>query len=324
MRSLVRSFMCVAAVLASLGFPAASRAESVRLGWDASGAYAPWLYGHEKGIFKKHGLDTTLVYFDSGAKGIQGLIGGTVDINAGDAAALMNAKFAGSDIVFVGATLSVLAGSVHTAKDIKSSAELKGKKWGISSFGSEANLAARIALKSFGLAETDVTLVQLGNQANRFAALESGQIQVATFLPPVLAKVEAAGYPKLASMPDLAPEYFSIGPAVNGRYLKEKRAVVKQFLTALGEATAAYKKDREGAVAVLQKYLKVDNPKDAEMAYDYYSRLHPYNLRPAAKAFDIHLAYSANPKAKTATMADFTDFSILDELDKEKYFDRFK
>jgi ABC-type nitrate/sulfonate/bicarbonate transport system substrate-binding protein len=316
-----RSALFLAGLVSVFAAAPASADEQLRLGWTSADAiYGPWFYGQDKGIFKKHNLDTNLIYFDSGTKGVQALIGGGVDILCADANAVMNAKFAGFQGFFVGTTLNVLTGSVYSAKSITKPEQLKGTSWGISSFGSEANVAANIALGAFKIDPKDVKLIQLGNQGNRVAALDAGQIQVTTFLPPISARIEAAGYPKLADLPDLAPNYFSVGPAVSETLFKDKRPVLKKFLKALAEATALYRNDRQGGTDVLQKYLKITDRKDAEIAYDYYAKLAPVNLRPTAESFKIHLENSKDPKAKTAKMSDFVNLSILDELDREGYF----
>ena len=300
--------------------PASAQGTRITLGYSSADAtYGPWFYGQEKGYFQKHGFESTLVFFDSGTKGVQGLIGGAVDICAADAQAVMNAKLGGADVVFIAATLGVLSGNVYAGKDITDPAQIKGKKWAISSFGSEAQLAALMALKSFGIDATDVTLVQVGNQGNRLAALEAGQVQATTLLPPITAKAEAMGFRKLAQLPDLAPNYFSLGAAVTSETLQKRREVLKRFLEALADATAAYKKDRAGGTTAIQKFLKADE-KDAAVAWDYFAPLEPADLRPAQDSFKTHLENSSDPKAKTATTADFVDLSLLDELDKAGFF----
>ena len=318
-RSAVGTLVAAIVLSVILTFSKASATEHVTLGYGSADAiYGPWFYAQDKGFFARHGLDSTLVFFDSGTKGVQALVGKAVDIMCADGNALMNAKLAGLNVVFVGTTMGHLTGNVYSAKDITAPAQLKGKKWGISSFGSEADFAARLALKSFGLTESDVTLVQVGNQGNRFGALEAGQIQVTTFLPPVSAKAEAAGYRKLAQLPDLAPDFFSVGPAVTSETLSQRRPMVKAFLEALAEATAAYKKDRGGGIAVISKYLK-SNEKDAAAAWDYYAPLAPIDLRPSPKSFQIYLERSTDPRAKNATINDFFDLSIVNELEKEGF-----
>jgi NitT/TauT family transport system substrate-binding protein len=310
----------VVLLLLTLFYTTSALAQKLTLAYTSADAiYGPWFYAQDMGYFKKHGLDTTLVFFDTGSKGVQALVGGSVDVCACDGYALPNAKFAGADVIFIGVTLGVLTGNVYAAKDITEPAQLKGKKWGISSFGSEAHTAARLSLAHFGLSENDVTIVQLGNQGNRLAALEAGQISVSTFLPPISARVEELGYHKLAELPKIAPNYFSIGPAVSMSLLQTQRANVKTFLMAMAEATAAYKKDKANGVLAIQHYLKSE-PKDAEIAWSYYTPLHPINLRPSENSFAIQLANSPDPKAKTAKFSDFVDLSLLDELDKEGFF----
>jgi len=299
----------------------ATAAEKLALGYvSADAVYGPWFYAQEKGYFQKHGLDTTLAFTDSGMKGMQALLAGSIEICACDGPSTTTAYLAGGDVRFIGVTLGKLSGNVYAAKDIKSSTELKGKKWAISSFGSESNAAALAALKYFGLSDKDVTIVQVGNQGNRFAALESGQVQVTTLLPPVSARAEDASYPKLGELPVIAPNFLSVAPVTSTKMLSERREVVKAFLTALAEATAAYKKDRAGGIAVLEKQLKITNPKNAELAWNYYSPLNSSDLRPTSASIQYFLDQSKDAKAKSTKPEDLMDLSVLDEITKEGVF----
>src|SRR5579862_8815698 len=133
----------------------------------------------------------------------------------------------------------------------KTAQDLRGKKFAISSFGSETQMGEKLFLKANGLSESDVTTMQLGNQGNRFAALEAGQVSGSFFQPPVLAKALAAGYHPLVNMPDLAPDYLSVGVGAQEKTVQNRRPVVKAFLEALAESTAALKKDQAGSVEVI-------------------------------------------------------------------------
>jgi NitT/TauT family transport system substrate-binding protein len=304
---------------------AASADEKVSLGYvSADAAYGPWFYAQEHGYFKRHGLDTTLAFLESGMKGAQALIGESIEICACEGAGTVTAYVAGADVRVIGVTLGVLTGNVYAAKEIKSPAELKGKKWAISSFGGEAHTAAQLAIKAFGLSEQDITVVQLGNQGNRFGALESGQVSASTFLPPVTGRVEAAGYPKLAELPKLAPDYLSLAPAVSLKTLRNRRPVVKAVLKALAEATVAYQRDKAGGVAAIQKQLKIANQRDAELAWDYYAPLMSRDLRPTAASIQFHLDRSKEPNAKNVKPQDTLDLSLLDELEREGFFKTLK
>lgn len=316
------SFRLAVALLAGVLCAAAPAAadEKVIIGWSsADSSFGPLFYAQDKGYFKKHGLDTTFVFLDSGAKGVQGLVGGAVDMLGADGFSVFNAGLNGVDVRVVGSLVGVLTGRVVAAKDIQTAQDLKGKKWGISSFGSEAQMAEKLFLKAKGLPESSVTEIQVGNQGNRFAALEAGQISASTFLPPIVAKVEAAGYHVLAQLPELAPEYMSAVHATLASTIDKRRPMVKAYLEAMAEATAAIKKDRAGGVEVFKKYLKASE-EDAGLAWDYYATIYPANLRPTPNSVQFLLDQSTDPKAKTLTPANFLDLSLLDELERDGFF----
>src|SRR5579872_2557947 len=147
------------AALAGTSTGRADAAEKVALAYSSLDASSlPWFYAQEKGYFTKHGLDSAaLIYFDSGAKGVQALVGGSADIITADGNALVNAIMAGADVRAVGVNLGVLPSTVVVAKDIKTAQDLRGKKFAISSFGSETQMGEKLFLKANGLSESDVT-----------------------------------------------------------------------------------------------------------------------------------------------------------------------
>jgi len=300
-------------------------AEKITIGLSSTDAlYGPWFYAHEKGYFTKHGFETTINILESGTRCVQALVGQSIDVCAADGSALMNAVFAGSDIAYVGSTFNYVAGDIYGNRNVTSPAMIKSGKWAISTFGAESHMVARITIKHFNLAENDVTILQIGNQNNRLAALDTGQVQATSLAPPANFRAAAMGLPRLAKLSDLGLEYLSVGPAVSKKYIQQQRASVKRLLQALGEATPAYQKDREGAVEVLQKWLKITDRKQAEDTWEYFAPSHDVNLRVTPKSFDIPLRFSDNPKAPTAKISDFADLSILEELHKEGFFQKLK
>ena len=82
--------------------------------------------------------------------------------------------------------------------EITSAALLKGKRVGVSSFGATGDLAARVALQSVGLdPNRDVTIVTLGSDTLRFAALQAGTVH-ATHMPlPFNIQMKKDGYREL-------------------------------------------------------------------------------------------------------------------------------
>jgi NitT/TauT family transport system substrate-binding protein len=321
----VGAVACLAFFIAISSNDRAVSAEKISIGLSSTdGLYGPWFYAQEKGYLAKYGFESTMTILETGTRCVQALVAQSIDFCAADGSAMINAIFAGSDLVYLGTTVNVVAGDIYGNRNITSPEMIKGGKWGIGSFGSEAHMVAKVTIKHFKLSESDVTIVQLGNQNNRLAALDSGQIQVTSLAPPANFRAAAMGLPRLAKLADLKLDYLSVGPAVSKSYLRQHRASAKHFLQAMGEATAAYQKDRAGAVDVLQKWLKITDRKQAEDTWEFYAPLHDVNLRLTAKGFELPLSLSDNPKAATAKASDFADLSVLEELEKEGFFQKLK
>src|SRR5689334_949718 len=116
-RSLPGKIVTAVILLLILVSSKANATEHVTLGYGSADAiYGPWFYAQDKGFFARHDLDSTLVFLDSGTKGVQALVGKAVDIMCADGNALMNAKLAGLNVVFVGTTMGHLTGNVYSAK----------------------------------------------------------------------------------------------------------------------------------------------------------------------------------------------------------------
>ena len=94
------SWLCALIASVSMLLPGSGlAAEKLSLGYvSADAVYGPWFYAQEKGYFKKHGLDTTLAFTDSGMKGMQALLGGSIEICACDGPSTTTAYLAGGDV----------------------------------------------------------------------------------------------------------------------------------------------------------------------------------------------------------------------------------
>src|SRR5918994_4606378 len=131
---------------------AQSRPMPVRVAYSAlsAGIGVLWLT-HEQGIFRKHGLDSNLVYMRSGTTAAQALLAGEIQFNHVSPAPMLAAWAQGGDIAWVGTTVHQMVFTLLTDASITKAADLKGKKIGITRIGSASDLAVREALEHFGL-----------------------------------------------------------------------------------------------------------------------------------------------------------------------------
>src|SRR6478736_7192816 len=89
--------------------------KKLRLAFSAF-AYAnpPFWIAQELKLFEKYGLDTELVYV-SGARPIQAMLGGSIDVSQVGGAATVSAAAQGADVVILGTIFSQLNFAVHAS-----------------------------------------------------------------------------------------------------------------------------------------------------------------------------------------------------------------
>jgi ABC-type nitrate/sulfonate/bicarbonate transport system substrate-binding protein len=113
--------------------------------------------------------------------------------------------------------------------------------------------------------------------------------------------------------------------AATRRFLQENRPLVKTFLMALSEAIWLGKSNKEIAFKVLRKYLKVQTPAVLEsMHKNYLLGTIPAKPFPSDDAVQTALdeVGTIHPQLKEKKPRDFTDPSIVTEIDNEGFFTR--
>jgi len=159
--------------------------------------YLPLTIAERKGYFKEQGLDVSINDFGGGAKSLQALVGGSVDVVTGAYEHTIRMQAKKQDIVAV-AELGRFPGivvAVHKSKvdKIKSAADLKDMKIGVTAPGSSTMLTVQYAMVKAGLKPTDAAFIGVGGGASAVAAMKKGEIDAISHLDPVIAKLEADG-----------------------------------------------------------------------------------------------------------------------------------
>jgi len=197
-----RTFLAAAAAVLAAGPALAQGAPekaSVNLGVGGKPLlyYLPLTVAEKKGFFKEEGLDVAINDFGGGAKSLQALVGGSVDVVTGAYEHTIRMQAKGQDIVAV-AELGRYPGiviAVHKSKadQIKSAADLKGMKIGVTAPGSSTMLTAQYAMVKAGLKPTDAAFIGVGGGASAVAAMKKGETDAIAHLDPVISKLESDG-----------------------------------------------------------------------------------------------------------------------------------
>jgi NitT/TauT family transport system substrate-binding protein len=302
--------------VASGGFPTAIHA----LLWVA----------YEKQIFQKYGLDGEYLALESGTSAMQALLAQELQIVFTTGAIAITANLQGADTTIVAGGINFIPSKLLVRPDIKTPEGLKGKRIAISQFGSASDYATQVALEKLGVNPKDVTIVEVGGNLTRLVALGTGTIH-ATLLSEPMTTIGIRQY-KLNSLIDLAesgvpfPQNCFI---VKRSYLEANRVKIVDAMKAVFEGYFTLKNDKLLALQLIKKYIRVGD-EDAAIGYDYYLAKYGAGVMvlPDRKGLEFIISQVANtnPKAKGQTPESLRllDSSVLDEIKKSGFLDKFK
>jgi NitT/TauT family transport system substrate-binding protein len=159
--------------------------------------YLPLTIAERKGFFKEEGLEVEINDFAGGAKALQSLIGGSVDVVTGAYEHTIRMQAKGQDVrsvVELGRFPSIIvAVRKDLAGEIKGPKDFKGRKMGVSAPGSSTNLIPQYAMVKAGLAATDASFIGVGTGSGAVAAVQQKQIEIISNTEPVISKLESDG-----------------------------------------------------------------------------------------------------------------------------------
>ena len=255
-------------ILLISSFSIATAQEKVIVGHSARAALSigPLLYGIERGFYRDEGID--LVYVSLRADlGIKALLSGDIDYSY-STGTIIRGAILGLPVRNLSFDFSRVLHALMSRPDIPNATALKGKRVGVSSFGATGDLAARVGLRSLGLdPEKDVTIITLGTDTLRHAALIAGTVQ-ATHMPvPLNIQLKKEGYHELVYAGKILQRPLT-GLATSVEKIQKNPGQVQRMVRAFVRATRALKSERAGFIAFAQK--KYGYSKDVmEEAYKY-------------------------------------------------------
>jgi NitT/TauT family transport system substrate-binding protein len=275
------------------------------------------------GLFRKYGVDPKLIVFQAGSLLAQASMAGEVKISMVSGPVTLAARSAGSDSVIVAALINTLPYKMIVAKGISRSEQLRGKKIGISRFGSSTDTAVRLFLAKFSLVpDRDVTIVQAGEQASRFAALAAGTIDATIVGVPLDVTARRQGYPILADLAQLQLPYPQAIMETTDRMIRDEPQLIKNYLKGLIEGIHYGVNNPEKTKAILNKYVNIKTPEFLEATYQDYVHITDLRAYPNLEGIRFALEEVAKraPAARGRKPEEFVNLRFLQELEKEGFY----
>jgi len=159
--------------------------------------YLPLTIAEKQGYFKAEGLDVEVLDFPGGAKALQALLGGSVDVVSGAYEHTISQQAKGQNIeaLFLqGKYAGIVLGMTKAkAAQYKSPKDLKGMKVGVTAPGSSTNMFVNILLAKDGLKPDSVAIIGVGATAGAVAIMKRGEIDAVSNLDPVITMLESSG-----------------------------------------------------------------------------------------------------------------------------------
>ena len=318
-------YLIVAGVFCFFPQPAAG-ADRVRIGLSSFTPInaALWI-AEDKGLFKKHGIDSEVVLMGgASAGGVSSLIAGDVQFLGGGGGGVINAALSGADVIMIGSIVNKGVQRVMARSDLRRPEDLRGKKVGVTRFGAASHLVLLIMLRGWNMNPSDVQMIQVGSSPAMMAALEKGGIDAAVLTEPTFFFAEDQGYRTLADLADMDIYYLHSMIDTTRAYLRANRDLALRFMRGYVEGIAYFKKNKKESLDVLAKKLRTapGQTKYLERSHVLYTSGYfenaPYvSLKGVTTLLDFYA--KDNPRARSANPQTFFDNSLVKELDESGF-----
>ncbi len=228
----------------------------------------PYVVAEEKGFFKAEGLNALVVIMQNQVV-VNGVLSRHVDYG-GTFSNFVGAAMSGAPVRIV---MSVMDGADHflvTSPNIKRVEDLKGKTFGISSFGGTPHSEAVAILRKYNLnPEKDVTFLQVGGSSARYMSLESGSIQAAMIVPPFNHMAKKRGFNQLLGFNEIMSMPVG-GLAVHMQKMKEKPDEIVKMIRALIKSLEYIRTRKADILAIIDKQWGI---KEADVREEMYREM---------------------------------------------------
>ena len=243
---MLRHILEAVSVFALVALPWTASAQSIRISYGGTSGYnVPVWVTHEAGLFKKYGLNGELIMISGAAQGMQAMLANETQFANTSGSAPINVTLQGADAVIIASSYDLIPYGFVVHKEIRSPADLKGKRIAISRFGGVTELAVKLALEKWGLSSKDITMIQAGPDAQRIPAVQTGAVAASVLAPPGLFAATSLGLKVLADLGDFDAKYPTSVIFAMRSYMTQNRSAVKKFLMALVEGLHVYAQKRD-------------------------------------------------------------------------------
>jgi ABC-type nitrate/sulfonate/bicarbonate transport system substrate-binding protein len=286
----------------------------------SGGNWIPWIAKDAK-IYEKHGLDIQLILLRGSGQTSAALLGGSIFASPVALPTVMLADLSGADLINVAHTVPGVQTKLLVKPEITRVEDLRGKRIATSSLGSLGDFLFKYLLRKNGLdPNREITWLSIGTPPERLQALISGVVDAAEASYPFDVQAERKGFRVLL---DARKEvvYPSMSIVTWRKNIVEDRDAVMRMVKAHVEGIAYFRNNKDFAIRVLSKQLKITDREALENSYDMYKQDFipvPYPIMKGLEATYDYVAQT-RPEIRSRKPEEFMDPSFIAELDKSGF-----
>ncbi|MBI2991233.1 MAG: ABC transporter substrate-binding protein [Deltaproteobacteria bacterium] len=278
---------------------------------------APLIYGIEKGFYRREGIDLEfrMLRTDLAVAAIAASKEVDYMYSAGTA---FRVAVRGIPLRIVAYGFKDILFYLMAQPTIQSGKDLKGKKVAVSLPTDTGGLAAKAAIKAFGLdPEKDVVYIAIGSASVRMAAMEAGSVE-ATIMPvPWNIRMKQKGFKELLFAGNVLRQPLT-GIVTSVERIEKNPLQVKKVLRGFLRSLKSFRQERREAVELIGRRFHLE-PQVAGEVYGIVLRTLSEDGTVGQEVlhqFLEEVKREAGVK-KPIPLADIVDYRLLREADKE-------
>ena len=300
-------------------------ADKIRIGYSGVTVSNAMLWvTDEAKLFQKNGIEPQILYLQT-TLGQTAMIAGEVDMCVYSGSLLSSARLQGADVVMVTSFLNKPLYRLVVRPEIRTVADLKGKRLGVTRFGTVTDSMSRLLVGKLGLdPDKDVSYIQVGDVPILLASLTTGRIiDGAIIQPPYYLKAVASGMRVLVNMQEMDISVQQTGLNTTQKFISKNPDVVRRVVKSVIEGIHLMRTNPSMAKHAISKRMQIKDEKEIEDTYLLLKSFVPIKPYPTLDGFKTILDDLSRkvPAAKTANPKEFVDTRFIDELDQSGYID---
>ena len=323
-----KSILGAALFLASLFASTAPAATKVSFPFTPiSAASLPWWIAKESRFYEKYGLEVDRIYGGASPVIIQAMLGGQAGVGAGGGPPLVTNVLQGGDVVQVATTIPYAIQSLIVKSDIRTPADLVGRKIGISRLGAIPHYTLQAIVKLHNV--QGINIVQTGTTTQAITSLSQGLVDGIITSAPFTFRLMKDGYRELVGPKEFKKacvQFLIQGLVARKSFAAKNRDVIIGMIKATMEGTKQIFVNEKHAKAVLAKYTRQTDPEILDQTHKFALDIFvkdptvtPASIQPIVQQsaqFNIVDAKTAG----STPMSAYYDNSYIEEIKKSGFF----